>query len=135
MDVYECIRTRVAVRSFTSEPVPEPVIKKILRAGRWAPSQRNRQPWHFIVIRDRQTLNQLASLTSSGSYIAGAPLAILTDSEMDVINSHGIAYGILHSGQQSKRPWGGGIGLHFELHTHRHPPVVEDLVPGPSFGF
>ena len=76
MGVYQCIRQRVAVKSFTPEPVPEPVIKKILRAGRWAPSQRNRQPWHFIVVQDRDTLTQLASLTSSGGYIAEAPLAI-----------------------------------------------------------
>ena len=75
-DVYQCIRSRVAVKDFTPDPVPEPVIKKVLWAGRWAPSQRNRQPWHFIVIRDPQTLQRLASLTSSGSYIAQAPLAI-----------------------------------------------------------
>ena len=76
MDVYECIRRRVAVRSFTADPVPEAVIRKIPRAGRWTPSQRNRQPWHFIVVREREPLNQLGSLTSSGSYIADAPLAI-----------------------------------------------------------
>ena len=76
MDVYECIRRRLAVKSYAPDPVPGPVIKKILRAGRWAPSQRNRQPWHFIVIQDRPTLKQLGSLTSSGGYIADAPLAI-----------------------------------------------------------
>ena len=76
MDVYQCIRQRVAIKGFTPEPVPEPVIKKILRAGRWAPSQRNRQPWHFIVVQDRETITKLASLTSSGGYIAEAPLAI-----------------------------------------------------------
>ena len=66
----------MAVKGFTPDPIPESVIKKILRAGRWAPSQGNRQPWHFIVIRDRETLVRLGSLTSSGSYIADAPLAI-----------------------------------------------------------
>ena len=76
MDVYHCIRNRVAVKSFKPDPIPESVIRKVLRAGRWAPSQRNRQPWHLIVIRDRGTLNQLSSLTSSGPYIAEAPLAI-----------------------------------------------------------
>jgi nitroreductase len=76
MDVYQCIRTRVAVRSFTPDPVPGSVIEKILRAGRWAPSQRNRQPWHFIVVQDRQTLKELGSLTANGPYIADAPLAI-----------------------------------------------------------
>ena len=76
MDVYRCIRTRVAVKSFIPDTIPEPAVKKILRAARWAPSQRNRQPWHLIVISDRQTLNQISSLTSSGAYIAEAPIAI-----------------------------------------------------------
>ena len=76
MDVYEAIRRRVAVRDFTSAPVPEPVIRKILRAARWAPSQRNRQPWHFIVMQSKETLERIGGLASSGEYIAGAPMAI-----------------------------------------------------------
>jgi nitroreductase len=76
VDVYRTIRERVAVKGFTPDPVPERIIKKILRAGRWAPSQRNRQPWHFILVQDRDTLGRLASLTSSGPYIAEAPMAI-----------------------------------------------------------
>ncbi len=76
MDVYQTIRTRLAVRNFKPDPVPDGVIDKILRAGRWAPSSRNSQPWHIIVVRDRQTLVELASLTSSGSFMADAPMAI-----------------------------------------------------------
>ena len=76
MDAYKTIRTRLAVRSFKPDAVPERVINKILRAGRWAPSSRNSQPSHIIVVRDRQTLVELASLTSSGSFIADAPMAI-----------------------------------------------------------
>ena len=76
MDVYRCIRDRVAVKGFRSDPVPEWVLNKILGAGRWTPSQRNRQPWHLIVVQERDTLERLASLTSSGAYIAEAPVAI-----------------------------------------------------------
>ena len=76
MDVYECIRSRVAVKSFRPDPVPDRVISKVLRAARWAPSQRNRQPWHLIVVRDKKTIRNLASLTSSGAYISEAPVAI-----------------------------------------------------------
>ena len=76
MDVYQCIRDRVAVKGFKPDPIPDWVINKILMAARWAPSQRNRQPWHLILIRDKGTLRELASLTSSGPYIAEAPLAI-----------------------------------------------------------
>lgn len=76
MDTFDCIRTRSAVRSFRPDPVPDEVVKKILEAGRQAHSQRNRQPWRFIVIRDRDTLRRVGSLASTGPYIAEAPLAI-----------------------------------------------------------
>src|SRR6266536_35723 len=59
MDVFACVRTRVETREFKPDPVPEAAIRKILEAGRWSPSQRNRQPWHFIVIQHRETLQQL----------------------------------------------------------------------------
>jgi nitroreductase len=76
MDVFDCIRTRPAIRSFRPEPIPEAVIKKILDAGRQAHSQRNRQPWRFVVIHNRDTLKQIGALASTGPYIADAPLAI-----------------------------------------------------------
>ena len=76
MEVYEAIRSRVAVREFKPEPVPEAVIRKILLAARWAPSQRNRQPWHFIVVQEPEMLQRIGELASSGDYIAHAPMAI-----------------------------------------------------------
>jgi nitroreductase len=76
MDVYEAIRRRVAVKEFKPDPIPDATLRKILLAARWAPSQRNRQPWHFVVVRDPETRAKLASLTSSGPFIAEAPVAI-----------------------------------------------------------
>lgn len=76
MDIFDCIRSRPAVRSFRPEPIPNAVIKKILQAGQQAHSQRNRQPWRFVVIQDREMLKQIGTLASTGSYIADAPLAI-----------------------------------------------------------
>ena len=76
MDVYEAIRSRVAVREFESTLVADAVVKKILLAARWAPSQRNRQPWRFVVVRERETLRRIGALASSGPFIADAPLAI-----------------------------------------------------------
>lgn len=43
MEVYEAIRTRISVRDFKFEPVPDNIIRKMLSAARWAPSARNRQ--------------------------------------------------------------------------------------------
>lgn len=76
MELYQCIRSRLTVREFKPDPVPPRVVNLMLRAARWAPSARNRQPWQFIVIQDRNTLARIGGIASSGGYIAQAPLAI-----------------------------------------------------------
>jgi nitroreductase len=77
MDVFEAIRTLLAVRSYQDKPVPEAVVRRIVEAGRLTGSGMNRQPWHFIVVRDRAMLGRLGALASSGSYVAQAPLAVV----------------------------------------------------------
>lgn len=77
MDVFDAIRTVLAVRSYADKPVAPEAIRRILEAGRLTGSSMNLQPWHFIVIENRETLRQLGALARSGPYIAGAPLAIV----------------------------------------------------------
>ena len=77
MEAFEAIRTLLAVRSYKDTPVPDDVVRRILEAGRLTGSGMNGQPWHFIVIRERETLRRLGALASSGSYVAKAPLAIV----------------------------------------------------------
>lgn len=76
MEALECIRTRVAVRDFRDDPVPGPALRTILEAGRLAGSSKNTQPWHFVVIQERETLRRLSDLTPTGPHLARAPLAI-----------------------------------------------------------
>ena len=76
MEVYECIRSRLSVRSFKPDPVPGRVVNRMLRAARWAPSARNRQPWHFVVVQSRDALDAIGAIASSGGFIGQAPLAI-----------------------------------------------------------
>ena len=76
MDVFNCIRTRRTVRDFKPDPVPDAIIHKILQAARWAPSSSNTQPWHFIVVKDRDTITKLGSICTQGTFIGQAPLAI-----------------------------------------------------------
>ena len=73
---YECIRTRRVVREFKSDLVPDAIVHNILRAGRWAPSSSNTQPWHFVVVRDRETRAALCRIATQGAFIGQAPLAI-----------------------------------------------------------
>ena len=77
MDAFEAVRTLLAVRSYQDKPVPDAVVRRIVEAGRLTGSGINRQPWHFVVVRDREILRRLGALASSGRYVAEAPLAVV----------------------------------------------------------
>jgi nitroreductase len=77
MDVFEAVRTVLAVRRYKQEPIPPDLVRRIVDAGRLTGSSMNLQPWHFIVVDDPSMLQQLGSLARSGPYIAQAPLAIV----------------------------------------------------------
>ena len=81
MDAYDCIRSRREVREYRPDPVPDEIVRKILQAGRWAPSSKNEQPWHFIVVRDRDTLRAIGEVATSEPFIADAPMAIAVATE------------------------------------------------------
>lgn len=74
MDVWQAIQSKRAVRKYTSDPLPEDAIQRILNAGRRAQSSKNTQPWHFIVVRDRDRMTRLAAL---GTYLQHVPDAAM----------------------------------------------------------
>jgi nitroreductase len=74
--VLDLIRTKRAVREFTDEDVPEEIVQEILEAGRLAQSSKNDQPWHFILIRNRETLRQLSLCGRYAGHLAGANFAV-----------------------------------------------------------
>lgn len=76
MEVFEAVQNVLAVRAYQDKPVPADVVRKIVEAGRYTGSAANRQPWHFVVVQDRESLRQLGNLVKTGPYIAQAPLAI-----------------------------------------------------------
>ena len=77
MEVFEAIRTLLAIREFQDKPVPPETVRRIVEAGRLTGSSMNRQPWHFIVVQNRDSLRQLGALAKTGPYIAQAALAIV----------------------------------------------------------
>ncbi len=83
MDVFEAVRTIVAVRSYRDQPVPEDVVRKIVEAGHLSASSVNLQPWHFVVVESRETLQQLGSILRTGPYTAQAALAIVAAVEKE----------------------------------------------------
>ena len=76
MDVYQCIRSRRTIRDYKPDPIPQELVRKILEAGRWAPSSSNTQKWHFIAVQNRDTLAELGKIATHGPFIGQAPLAI-----------------------------------------------------------
>ena len=76
MNVIEAIRTKRAVRSYRSEALPDEVVRAILHAGRRAQSSKNDQPWHFVAIRDRSTLEALGATSPNVGHIAGSALTV-----------------------------------------------------------
>jgi nitroreductase len=86
MDVFESVRTVLAVRRFQDVPVPEEVVRRIVEAAHLTGSSRNLQPWHFIVVQDKETLRTLGSMAPSGPYIADAPLAVVVVIEESVFS-------------------------------------------------
>lgn len=83
MDLLEGIYSRRSVRDYTDEPVTREDIVEILKAGSWAPSGLNNQPWRFVVVRDRAKRRDLAKLTRYRHIIEGASaaLAVFCDRE------------------------------------------------------
>src|SRR2546426_10803069 len=77
MDVFEAVRTLLAVRSYQDKPLPDAVVRRIVEAGRLTGSAMNGQPWPFIVIRDGEALRRLRALGTAGPDVAPrAPAAL-----------------------------------------------------------
>jgi nitroreductase len=77
MESYQLILSLRAVRHFTTQPVPEDVLERILQAARWTGSAKNTQPWQFVVVHKRETLQELATFGKYASHLAGAALGIV----------------------------------------------------------
>lgn len=107
MDVFEAIRTLLAVRDYEDRPIPDGVLARILEAGRLSGSAGNKQPWHFVVVQDSETLRQLAVAAPTGPYIAGAPLAIVVAVEQRRI---AVADGGRAIQNMLLAAWGEGVG-------------------------
>ncbi|MEM8564800.1 MAG: nitroreductase family protein [Pseudomonadota bacterium] len=63
MELYDVMRTTFACREFTSDPVPDTVLNRIIENARFAPSGGNRQGWRIINIIDPRVRDELTALS------------------------------------------------------------------------
>ncbi len=91
--VRELIEKRRAVRRFTAVPVADDVVRTILEAGRRAQSSKNTQPWQFVVVRDRATLEALSKTGTYAGHLAGAAFGVV------LVDTRGGEWGAFDLGQ------------------------------------
>jgi nitroreductase len=89
----QIIQNRRSVREFEQRPIPHEILTKIVDCGRMAPSARNIQPWHFVVITDTAILDSLAGLAPNGLFIkeAAACIAVCADGTSKYFLEDGVA--------------------------------------------
>lgn len=73
----ETIMTRTSIRDFQNKPVEEEKVETMLRAAMAAPTAVNKQPWRFIVIKEKKTLKAISENFNSMKMAEKAPLAIV----------------------------------------------------------
>ncbi len=81
MDLLEGIYTRRSIRQFTDQPVEREQLIEIIKAGMWAPSGLNNQPWRFVIVTSPDVRKELAKQTKYHFVIgrATACIAVLID--------------------------------------------------------
>ncbi len=83
---------RRSVRKFKAEPVEAQQINELLSAAMSAPSAVAKDPWRFILLRDRSNLQNIASCLPNGKFLAEAPLGIVVCGDIDQAHDNTVSY-------------------------------------------
>ncbi len=84
MEAMEAILGRRSVRKYSEKPVTDEQVKHLLEAAMAAPSAHNKQPWHFIVVRDRATLLEIPKFHNYSKMLEQAALAIIVCGDLEL---------------------------------------------------
>lgn len=85
----EAILSRRSIRKYTKEPVSDEIVKELLKAAMGAPSALNEQPWHFIVIKDSQILDEIPKIQPYSKMIRDAPVAVVVCGDLNLEKAKG----------------------------------------------
>ncbi|MGH2404098.1 MAG: nitroreductase family protein [bacterium] len=136
MDAYKCLLTKRDLRSYTSQPIDRGALLKILEAGRRSGSSRNRQPWRFIVVTEREALSRLARCGRFAGHLAtaGAAVVIAVDGTRDLFDAGRCAQNLMLAG------WSLGIAscpatLHHDAEARRALGVPDTVILATAIGF
>ncbi len=77
MEFKDIIQKRRSVREFTDESVSDEKLRRVLEAGRLAPSASNRQAWKFVVVKDTNKRKALAQSANNQAFVGQTPIIIV----------------------------------------------------------
>ncbi|MBU0479892.1 MAG: nitroreductase family protein [Proteobacteria bacterium] len=80
------IFSRRSIRKYQGRPVPEEMVNDLLEAAMAAPSAVAKDPWHFIVVQNRETLDSIADVLPHGKMLREAPLALIVCGDINLAN-------------------------------------------------
>ena len=84
MNLLQIMQNRRSVRTYTGEKIPKDKLEQILQAGLLSPSGRNRKPWEFIVVQEKETLEKLSHCRVGAAKMlenAGCAIVVFADPE------------------------------------------------------
>lgn len=76
-NTIDTIYDRRSIRKYTEKPVNPDLVDEVLRAGMFAPSGCNKQPWHFVVFNEKELINEVKTMHPYASPLATAPVCIM----------------------------------------------------------
>lgn len=140
MELFEGLISRRSIRKYTGEKIEEEKIREIIKAGMYAPSANNKQPWHFIIIDDRKTLNSIMSVHPYSSMLEMASHAVVVCGDDKLQNgpgyyildcsaatqnillaAHSMGFGAVWLGIEPREERVRDISLILDLPSHIHP--------------
>ena len=87
-----CIFSRRSIRKYLDKVVPGEMLDDLLQAAMAAPSAVAKDPWHFIVVQDRETLNKIADILPSGKMLRQATAAFIVCGDINKANIQAESY-------------------------------------------
>ena len=84
MDIFKAILNRRSIRKYSHKQIPEKAINDLLKSAMYAPSAMNYQSWQFIVVTERQKLNEILNVIPHAEMLKSSQAAILICGDLNL---------------------------------------------------
>ena len=86
------IFSRRSIRKYENREIPAEMLNDLLEAAMAAPSAVAKDPWHFLLIQDRNTLDRMLKILPNGQMLRQAPAAVVVCGDINLAHANEISY-------------------------------------------